>query len=389
MFSGFTSRLQQEVETIKLVLDTHDGVRGLIFRQNATQSALEATATQQPDSDTERAIDRIRATAPLRPSWQVYDHCAAFTRLYAVYEQFVENLVSEYLRMLPSLYARYEDLPPAVTTQHRLGTAQVLQKLGKDGPYRDLEERSIIGDLSHGLLGNPNYKLLRHAFLIDPQNYRAEVVIKLFSYLGFENPWAWVEKHPSMLEFMLRHRDPTDTAKTLLHEFVEHRNEASHTLVRDTVATDEIKLTADFIIILSETLAQLVMRQVVRRKKRLGEATEIGQVVHKFSNQIVGAKMNAGTLAIGDSLVVVQKQTCYKTTVRSIQIQKEPHVRLQTIEDQEIGLGLSASTNEGALLLRLAPEQQTGAEAVLIPEPLSPDDFPVQTDSATANDADG
>jgi hypothetical protein len=389
MFSGFTSRLQQEVETIKLVLDTHDGLRGLIFPQDTPQSNLAGTATTNHTSDTERTIEKIRATAPPKPAWQVYDHCAAFTRLYAVYEQFVENLASEYLRMLPSLYVRYEDLPPGVTTQHRLGTAQVLQKLGKDGPYRDLEERSIIGDLSHGLLGNPNYKLLRHAFLIDPQNYRAEVVSKLFSYLGFENSWAWVEKHPATLKFMLRHRDPTDTAKTLLHEFVETRNEASHTLVHDTVATEEIKLTADFIIVLSQALAQLVMRHVVQRRKQLGEVTEVGRVIHKFSNQIVGAKMMAGTVTIGDSLVVMQEQSCYETTIRSIQIQKEAHAHLQTTEGQEIGLGLSAGTNVGAFLLRLAREKPTAEEGIPIPEPLSPDDFPMQADSVGENNSEG
>jgi hypothetical protein len=389
MFSSFTSHLQQEVETIKLVLDTHNGLRELIFRQEATRSGPGDTGSQRPDSNVEQILDKIRQTAPSKPSWQVYDHCAAFTRLYAVYEQFVESLISEYLRMLPDLYQRYEDLPPAVTTQHRLGIAQVLQKLGKDGPYKELEERSIIKDLSHGLLGNPNYTLLRYAFLIDPQNYRAGVVSKLFSYLGFENSWAWVEKHPLMIAFMQRNRDSNETASTLLHDFVEYRNEASHTLVRDTVSTDEIKSIADFVVVLSETLAQLIVKQVVQRKKLLGEAAPIGLVAHKFRNQIVGVRMSAGTLAIGDPLVVVQKQACYKVTIRSIQIHETPYDRIEVREGQEIGLGLSAGANVGAQLIRLAHEQQSAVEAVAIPELLSPDDFPVQTDSVTEPDADG
>ncbi len=389
MFSSFTSRLEQEVNTIKLVLDMHDKLRELILPQDSTQSGSGNTASRELDSDVEEVIDAIRATAPSKLSWQIYDHCAAFTRLYAVYEQFVETLASEYLRMLPDLYSRYEDLPPTVTTQHRLGIAQVLLKLGKDGPYKGLEERSIIRDLSHGLLGNPKYTLLRDAFLIDPQNYRAEVVSKLFSYLGFGNSWAWVEKHSLMVAFMLRNRDPNETAKTLLHDFVEYRNEASHTMVGETVATEEIKSIADFVVVLSETLTQLVMKHVVQRKKSLGEVAVIGEVVHKFSNQIVGAKITAGPLSIGDPLIVVQRQACFKVTVRSIQIRDAPHERIEFTESQEIGLGLSQSASEGAQLLRLTTDQQTRGADVPMPEALSPDDFPVQTDSTTVPDFDG
>ena len=386
MFSSFTSRLQQEVETIKLVLDTHDGLRELIFSQDSTRSDSGGSADRKSDSRAEKAIDAIRATAPSKLSWQVYDHCAVFTRLYAIYEQYVESLASEYLRMLPDLYSRYEDLPPSVTTQHRLGIAQVLLKLGKDGPYKDLEERAIIRDLSQGLLGSPNYILLRDAFLIDPQNYRAEVVSKLFSYLGFEDSWAWVEAHPSMVAFLLRHRDPNETARTLLHDFVKYRNEASHTLVGETVATDEIKSIADFVVVLSEALAQLVMKQVVQRQKVLGEVTLIGEVIHRFSNQIVGAKMLAGPLSIGESLVVMQNRACYKVTIHSIQILKVPYDRINLTADQEIGLGLSAIANEGAQLLRLATGPQIGVGAAIMPETLSPDDFPVQTDAVIKPD---
>jgi hypothetical protein len=388
MFSSFTKRLLSEVETIKLVLDSHDSMRGLVFRRNFTSEEADDPNGRKSDSSAENAIDEIRKAAPSKPSWQVYDHCAAFTRLYAIYEQFIESLISEYLRMLPKLYVQYEELPPKVTTQHRLGIAQILLKLGKDGPYKTLDERAIIKDLSHGLLGNPDYTLLRDAFLIDPQNYRADVVSRLFSYVGFENCWGWVEKHPLMVTFMLLNRDPNETPKTLLHDFVEYRNQASHTLVVDTVATDEIKSIADFVVVLSETLAQLVMKQVVQRKKLFGEVTPVGLVVHKFSNQIVGARMSAGTVVLGDSLIVVEKQACYKVTISSIKIKETAYDRLEVREGEEIGLGLTARTSEGAQLMRLAPEQRAIVSTVTMPEPLSPDDFPVLADSAPEPESD-
>jgi hypothetical protein len=386
MFSSFTSRLTREVQTLKLVLDTHDSMRDLIFRAETTPDGTDEP-TARPDSDTERAVGGIRKTAPSKLPWQVYDHCAAFTRLYAVYEQFIDDLVREYLRMLPKLYSRYEELPARVTTQHRVGIGQILFKLGKDGPYKELEERTVIKDLAHGLLGNSDYILLPDAFLIDPQNYRAEALIKLFSYVGFEDCWAWIEKHPLVVAFMQGRRDPeNETPKTLLRDFVENRNLASHTLIGGTVATEEIKSIADFVLVLGDVLAQLVMKQVVQRKKAIGEAAAVGAVLHKFSDQIVGVKMSAGRIAVGDTLAVVQKRTCYNAAVSSIRIQQATHERLDVREGEEIGLRLTAPAGDGAQLLRLVPESQPLPAVTL--EPLSPDDFPVEAEESTGVDID-
>ncbi len=364
-------------------------LRSIVFPQEGTAGQgndVNQGGVQDVDAPTDERIIRVRRSAPPRPAWQVYDHCAAFTRLYAVFEAFVEDLASDYLRILPELYSRYEDLPASVTTQHRVGIGQILLKLGKDGPYKELAERDIVQGLAHGLSGNPNYSLLRDAFLIDPQNYRAEMVVKVFSYLGFEDCWPWVEKHPLMKAFMRDRRDVNETPKTLLHDFVSYRNKASHTVVGDIVAIEEIKSISDFVVVLSETLAQLVMKQVMHRKIALGQATPVGLVVHRFSERIVGARMSAGSLATGDDLVIVQKQGCFKATVLSIQVGQNPYERIEVPDGQELGIRLSERVNEGAELMRLQPAQPVGPTEVL-PEPISPD-LPIEADSIVV-DGDG
>src|ERR1019366_9491830 len=268
MFSSFTTRLRVEIETIKLVLDAHDTLRALVYSQRPAEqlAASSETPAESPATTSDQHLDQIRASGLLKPSWQVYDHCAAFTRLYAVYEQFVEDLASDYLRVLPDLYKKYVDLPSNVRKQHSIGIGQILMKLGKDGPYKDLDEGGVIKGWSDGLAGNPNYTLLPDAFLIDPQNYRAEILAGIFRYLGIEDCWTWIENHPMVLEFMARERDANETPKTLLHDFVEYRNKASHTKVGDIVATEEIKSIADYVAVLSEALSHLTMKRVVQQK---------------------------------------------------------------------------------------------------------------------------
>jgi MAE_28990/MAE_18760-like HEPN len=377
MFSSFTNRLLAEVDTIKLVLDAHETLRTLIYPREHSEAPTGIPGPMEgaPSNDLRKHLDQIRESGLSKPSWQVYDHCAAFTRLYAVYEQFVEDLASDYLRVLPDLYKKYEDLPPNVRKQHRIGIGQILMKLGKDGPYKELDEGGIIKGWSDGLAGNPRYTLLPDAFLIDPQNYRAEILAGLFRYLGIEDCWAWIQNHPMVLEFMARERDANETPKTLLHDFVEYRNKASHTKVGDIVATEEIKSIADYVAVLSHALAQLAMKRVVQQKMILGEAIRVGMVLNRFSDFVVGAQMAAGTVAVGDELVVIHKHSCYRAEVMSIQIAQSPHERLDVQEAQEIGLRLSERANKGAELVRLVGSP---AVAGTIPEPISPDDYPIQ-----------
>lgn len=405
MFSSFTARLRAEVETVKRVIETDDRLRTLVFRQPTALSIEPVAEPPVSDSPTTestaitgasdaampsfnlQALDEIRRGAPSRVSWQVHDHCAAFTRLYAVYEEFIRDLVSEYLRLVPVLYEKYAELPENMTTQHRLGIAQILLKLGKEGPYRDLDETKIIGDLAHGLGGGISYKLLPGAFLIDPQNYRHTVLVKLFGYLGIKDCWTWVERHPLVTEYVERERDSNETAATVLHDFVEYRNEAAHGNVTETVSIEEQKSIADCILVVCEALAQLVMMQVIPRREKLGQVTQVGDVIHKFSNCTVGVRTRAGTLAVGDELIVVQRYACYAVSVRSIQTKDTPHERLEVVDNQEIGLRLSLSAKEGARLVRLRDES-LGTPPEPTREPPSEDEYPVDASEQTPPEAD-
>src|SRR5262245_17464321 len=131
MFLGLLEKVRREIRLIKDVVAFHDRVRNDL-----------AAEERSGDQD---VLTRLRSQQPNRPAWQIYDHCAALTRLYAVYATFVDELVGEYLALLPKLYGEYEELPQAVLRQHRNGTAQILLKLGDSGPYRDLRESDVIG----------------------------------------------------------------------------------------------------------------------------------------------------------------------------------------------------------------------------------------------------
>lgn len=77
--------------------------------------------------------------------WKVIDHCSAVTRLYAIYEQFVHELIRAFLSFLESSVA-YPQLDAPLRAEHRRMLGQVLINLDRER-YQSLNFESIIGDL--------------------------------------------------------------------------------------------------------------------------------------------------------------------------------------------------------------------------------------------------
>jgi len=298
----------------------------------------------------------VLSGAPDRINWRVFDHCAAVTRLYALYEQFVVDLVEDYLRQLPEMFPCYGDLPQTLRTQHRTGIGQILQKWSEGGPYGHLTEMSLASGLVDGLRKQPTYKLPADAFLVDPHNYRADVLVKLFGHLGLANCFAFVKKQPQVQAFMLT-RDVTETPETVLHDIVELRNRASHGSVSQdqVISVQELFSYTTFVQILCSALGELVERTVLARLLQVRQVSCVGQVVHTFSNNIVGFRSCTGQIRVGERLVAKSTTAAAGATVISIEINRQKCQEKEVAEGQEIGLQLDRRVKEGTKLLRLAP----------------------------------
>ncbi|MEG3864034.1 MAE_28990/MAE_18760 family HEPN-like nuclease, partial [Microcoleus sp. herbarium12] len=67
-----------------------------------------------------------------KEEWRIYDRSAVVTRLYAIYERFVEDLISDWLRGMPDLVPRYSDLEEKIQNTHREGIGRLLIDIKKN-----------------------------------------------------------------------------------------------------------------------------------------------------------------------------------------------------------------------------------------------------------------
>ena len=343
MFSSITGRLGKEVETLKRILGFNAKLRELHAGGHALNSS-------------DSIFSELLSQAPDRINWRVFDHCAAITRLYALYEQFVVDLVEDYLRQLPQIYSSYGDLPQALRTQHRVGTGQILQKWSESGLYGHLAETTVAYGLVDGLRGQPGYTLLVDAFLIDPHNYRADVLVKAFGHLGLADCFTFVKKQPEMKTFMLT-RDATETPETVLRDIVELRNQASHGSVsqEQIVSVQEVLSYSTFVQILCGALVEMVERAVFTRRLQVCENVCVGEVIHTFTGNIVGLRCHSGRIRVSERLVAKAATAAVGTTVVSMEIDRQKYEASDLADGQEIGLQLDRKLKVGTKLMRLTP----------------------------------
>ena len=185
MFSHLTDLLRQEIETVKQVLTANDWFRALpVIITVASPPYVTCPAARPGSMGSECLLANYMFAFPDTRDWRIYDHCAALTRLYSAYEQFVGSLVKEYLVLLPALYPAYADLPLALKKKHCAGVGHILKIMGSGKRYKRLLDKDIARDLAAGLIGCSPYTLLPEAFFAELNNLRFSVLCQLFLNLG-------------------------------------------------------------------------------------------------------------------------------------------------------------------------------------------------------------
>ena len=332
------------------------------LREELFPTQLDVGAQEAP------LILRLRGVAPERRDWRIHDHCSAVMRIYAIFEQCIEDLAREYLGEMPLLFPTYNELPQATITQHRIGVAHILQRLAKEGHYAKHSEANVLHGIAAGNSGQP-YSLLVDAFLTDPQNYRADLIIKVFRTLGFEDIWAGAGKFSSLRDFM-QSRDPNEDPKGLLKKIVDERNVVSHSSPTNVWDPDEMEALSTFIEIIARSICAIVDRSSVLRKQYLGTLAEVGKVIHKFRNDVRGLELVKTRITEGETLIAVDAETATEVKVLSLCMNRTLVTVFEAEDGDHLGVCFDRALPKGTLLLRAQFAQQLNLSVVPQPVPV-------------------
>ncbi|ACK72593.1 conserved hypothetical protein [Gloeothece citriformis PCC 7424] len=335
MFDELLKTMKENISTVRSLIQTNEKLRDILFGRESTSENNENEFLD---------LTSLKTTVPKIEDWRVYDHCSVVTRLYAIYENFVESLIKDWIIELPNLISSYLDLPEVIRGTHQIGVANLLLELKKKkNRYEHLSIDLVIRGLYFGHSSiNNQYDLIPDAFLFHDQNLRKDALQKLFAEVGISEAWKWIEQHRSIKFFVEETLANENTAEGELKELIDYRNEAAHGAIIDNVLGYKKLLDlCDFIEALCQALTELVIYHILERQKSIRKVKDIGKITEWFKKPKAGvAKIINANLSVGDRvfLVDLNKSYCQVVKIESIRLNNISQEKISITLETEVGL---------------------------------------------------
>ncbi len=334
MFQGILETVLEHISAVRLTTKTNNNLRDLISWLKSEEEL--------------EVIAKLKQDIPETEKWRAYEHCAVVTRLYSIYESFAEDLVKNWLLILPTIYSNYSELDERIKNTHMIGVGKLLTNLNKNR-YKHLPIEKVMSGIYLGVTVNKGYQLLPEAFLIHEQNLRREILEQFLADAGISNVWNWIEKHRKVQLFIEQTRGGISNVESELLSLINYRNEAAHGTPEIILDSKSLLEFCSFVEALCEALTELMTYQVIQKQESVGQAKEIGQITEWFKTPKAAiVKMQEVTsLSVGGSLFLVSEAYCQLTKIESIQVNDESIGVVQTFLGQEVGLKFDVDAKRG------------------------------------------
>ena len=344
MFPSLVSNLRHEFDIVRRAVRTNELLRF------AFANPLDANANIDP------LVDDIQKNLPNTADWRIYTHCASITRLYSIYDGFVDNLLTDWLTLIPSLVQNYTELDAGIRKTHQQSVGQLLQDLDQKR-YRHIQPQQVLQGLYYGVSGQTPYDLFPKAFLKHSQNLRKDILVGMFERSGIHNCWSWVEAYGGVQDFIINVRGNGNTAEAELQDLLDYRNEASHSyVITEVLSGTAILEKADFLEAVCFALVELVTKNILEYRVPVNQAQFIGTIteVFKKSEAVVATmKVKDVQLFVGQELYLYGPTTCHPIRIESIQINDIPAERVTIDVDLEVGLKLGELPKNNSQLFQM------------------------------------
>lgn len=284
---------------------------------------------------------------------KVFRHCSVITGLYAIFEWFVEAMLTHWVDLLPRYY-KYGDMTDQFKNAYRYGISQIVKDIDKRR-YRSLSIATIVDVYARALHDESPWEVVHEALTLHETNLRRSEIEKLFSAVGVDNIWRTLESTPTMVSYV-QDNEINKSLEQIVLEFVGYRNDAAHGRPDEILGMEALRLWIQFVESFAASLASVMKHRIVECKHKAKPELVIGTVVETYRDNVCVAKCKQGKLRVGQRLWAWKPDACTDATVLSLQLNGTP-VDSVTLTNGEIEVGIKSDTEirENAVLLSQEP----------------------------------
>lgn len=330
MYSNAYTHLEKEVTAVRSLLATTAALRQLLSNHHPS---LEPSIIE---SD----LTHIQSIAPRVADWTVLEHSATVSRLYALFEQFFENVVGDWVGFRTKGQP-YNGLPEGFRKAYSEGFAAILSSTSR-AQYAHLSEADMVLEYNAALTGENRYSLTEECITYHSNNLRWNDINDIFRRCGLDGFDQWVSSSTIMRNYFQSNQRIVEQAASKLGDFVQYRNDAAHGAVGldEVLGSAGLEEYAVFIRSLSETIYQFLLRQALLFLELDSRAQNVGLITEKFSRNIAVGTLEGVTLSQGQSIYVVSDKLCAQRNVLSLRVADQDVPTAVLARPDQVGIAL-------------------------------------------------
>lgn len=261
------------------------------------------------------------------------------TRLYAIYENFVETAISDYLDIL-SECVEFKNFSDEFKSCYRIGISTILNRIEQD-KYKNLRHENIIKWYSDALSNGRDYKIVTQALTIHEQNLRLNILEQMLNKIQIKNLYQWLNNYPLIKSLYVDQLRISSQLESELKGFIQVRNDAAHGSLSSLESKENLIRLCDLVVALIQSLASCFRKYALYYLIESGNAKSIGTVTESFKRHTAFVvNINSGiNLKIGMEIYCMTDENCLIQNVESLMIN---NVKIASITSKadSIGIGI-------------------------------------------------
>ncbi len=363
--------MKESLESFKRdMADLRHYIRGIELESQLISFKIDKT----PPSDDASLILKIQEHhLKFATKRRQFNYNSIIVSLYGFLEQFVESLISAYIRHLNMTVPDYGSLPKQILENH-INLSLKLITLSNQPRYRGkISSEQIISNLHSCLNKTESYKINEIVFTQHTANFRADVIQEFFSRVGVEGILGRIRSSSAFIHY-LKSKHPDRNAEDIkeseylyyLNDLAERRNEVAHgSLPEEVLSNDLISDYIDFLECYAEFLYEVVYSEALSYMiKFLKEqrGVELGNAINIFrKGEVIGILVKNVSMSIGDLIVAKtanSKLPYLAGEIKEIQVNNVHHKEISVgSEGKEVGICVSFKAKENQKFF-LIPKQR-------------------------------
>lgn len=235
-----------------------------------------------------------------------FDFNSYIISIYGAYENFIEQILSEYLKKLCTIVSNFSQLPEEIQRNNLVRTMDIIKKL-EYPKYKHLKSNYLIEILHKNM--NEDYPYLNiEAFKSHTANFKIGVIESYFSSIGIKNLSKSITNYSPLKEYLENEYTEYKTIKnsiifSKIDTICDTRNSIAHgvrsvQLLGETILNEHI----DFFILFSKSLLNLLDDSFLEILFSLQPV--IFNPIHVFQKEIICFNTNGINLNKNHTIIV-------------------------------------------------------------------------------------